>query len=138
MREIASKHLWPAAGCRQTPRHPSTFHSILLISIVGALLIGAERYIDTDHNYAPLIAALLASHLLLDLLEGGPIFLFTPGFSSEFGLTYPTTISPGASPTSVGVAQPLPEIQNTGPVNQGAATYRLITGMESSPCWSLQ
>lgn len=105
-----------------------TFHSVLLIGIVIALLLAATRYTDSPREYAVIIAALLASHLVLDLLDGGPIFLFAPGLSPGFGLTFPTTISLGASPTSLGVTQPLPEIHNTEPVRQGAATYTLITG----------
>lgn len=104
------------------------FHSIVLIGIITALLLAAAHYTNLDREHAGIIAALLASHLLLDLLDGGPVFLLTPGLSPGFGLTFPTTISLGASPTSVGVAQPLPEIHNTGPVRRGAATYTLITG----------
>ena len=69
-----------------------TFRSILLISLVGARLVGAARYprdaggrVRTAAKYAPLVAALLASHLLLDLLGGGPIFLLAPGLGPDSG-----------------------------------------------------
>lgn len=104
-----------------------TFHSVLLLGIVGALLLLAERQIRAELTYTPLVAALLGSHLLLDLLDGGPIFLLVPGMSPGFGLTFPTTITLGTSPTSVGVAHLVPEI-STGAVSQGPATYSLITG----------
>ena len=103
------------------------FHSIVLVGVVAVLLIGAEERINDERVYAPLVAALLLSHLLLDLLDGGPVFLLGPSFSPGFGLSFPTTISLGASPTSVGVANLLPEVKTTV-ATQGAATYTLIDG----------
>lgn len=104
------------------------FHSLALIVLGGAFLLAVEYHVRGTLSHAPIAAALLGSHLLLDFLDGGPVFLLLPTLGAGFGLTFPSTISLGASLTSVGISHPLPNLQISNTVHRGARTYSLITG----------
>ena len=104
------------------------FHSLTLIGLVGAALLTMEYHVRGKLRHAPIAAALLGSHLLLDLLDGGPVFLLLPTLGTGVGLTFPTTISLGASLTDIGISQPLPTLQTGKTPNRGARTYSLVTG----------
>lgn len=74
------------------------FHTVPFVVVSAAVLIGGERVLRGRVRYASIAVALLASHLVLDLLDGGPIFILAPGVTSGIELTFPTTIAFGGSP----------------------------------------
>ena len=104
------------------------FHSLALIILGGAVLLAVEYHVRGTLRHAPIAAALLVSHLLLDFLDGGPVFLLLPILGTGFGLTFPTTISLGASLTNIGISHLLPTLQTGKTVHRGARTYSLVTG----------
>jgi hypothetical protein len=106
-------------------RMPGMLHSLVtLVPICGALL-AAEYYWRDDLWVTPVVVALIASHLVLDLVDGGPVPLLYPFFEQGFGLQYParTVFSLG----TVDVEGSLVAIR-TGAPDPENRTYGFITG----------
>lgn len=106
---------------------PGLFHSLLVTIPVSVVIVFVGRRYRTLHGYAVLGVLLLHSHLLLDLLDGGPVTLLYPVIREGVGLTYPTRLIFGEGPLGVVVQHPLPAIR-VDPTAQGRTTYPPIDG----------
>jgi hypothetical protein len=103
------------------------FHSVLVLSILGAGLFFCARRLRGKSPYVLLSVALLYSHLLLDFLEGGPILILYPVVDLGVGLYYPAELVLGQEPWSIGIRDFWPVLRSNSP-DRGEATYRLFTG----------
>jgi hypothetical protein len=71
----------------------------------------------------------LASHLLLDFLDGGPVTFLYPLIETGVGLEYPTQIVFGDTIQDVAVRNPLPRV-HAGATNSSREAYSLMNGHE--------
>lgn len=99
-------------------------HSLLVLGVIGVVLLGAERLVREDHTYALLAVGLLFSHLLLDLLDGGPVPFLYPIVDAGVGLHYPAQL---VLQDTVAIRNPLPEVR-VGTPNRSRQTYPIVTG----------
>jgi membrane-bound metal-dependent hydrolase YbcI (DUF457 family) len=103
------------------------FHSAITLGVAAAALVALERRRRDDATYAVLIAALLYSHLLLDVLDGGPVTLLYPLVDVGIGLRYPAQLVVGDTVSATGIRNPLPSVHAAEPT-RGHATYSLVNG----------
>jgi len=106
---------------------PGLLHSVFA---VGAIGLGAgllERRLSGAKTYATVATIFLASHLLLDFLDGGPVTILYPLIETGVGLEYPTQIVFGDTVQDVGVRNPLPRV-HINPTNSSREAYSLVNG----------
>ncbi len=100
--------------------------AITLGGLVGGLVV-LERWQQESSTYAVLVGALLFSHLLLDVLDGGPVSVLYPLIDAGVGLQYPTQLVIGETISGTSVQQPLPTVNVRTPT-QGRVSYPLVNG----------
>ena len=103
------------------------FHSAITLGIIAGALIILERWQRDDLTYALLITALLFSHLLLDILDGGPVTLLYPLSDMGIGFHYPTKLIVGGTIGTTGIQDPFPTV-SVNSINRSRTTYSVITG----------
>ena len=103
-------------------------HSLVtLVPILAALLL-LERVVRGETRYAWLAVTLSLSHLLLDLLDGGPVPLLAPFVWEGVGLQYPVRTLFGQGPLGLlWFEGPLVTLRVIAP-EQGFNTYGFING----------
>lgn len=106
---------------------PGLFHSLLVTIPASVIIVLVGRRYRSLYGHAVLAVLLLHSHLLLDILDGGPVTVMYPVVRQGIGLTYPTQLDFGDSPLGVVIQHPLPEIR-VRPTAQGRTTYPPIDG----------
>lgn len=74
---------------------PGLFHSIITLVPLCLLLLAVEYKGREQINYSGLAVFFIASHLLLDLLDGSGIYLLYPFVRTGIGLQYPMQIGFG-------------------------------------------
>jgi len=79
--------------------HPGLLHSAVTIVPLCAVAILAERFWFDHSRYGPVITWFVASHLVLDIVDGGPVPVLYPFFDQGLGLQYParTVFGEGAA-----------------------------------------
>ena len=102
-------------------------HSIFVVGGIGIALTISERRLSDTETYATIATLLLASHLLLDFLDGGPVTLFYPFIKTGVGLEYPTKIVFGDAVHDVTIRNPIPQIQ-AGTTDVSREAYPLVNG----------
>lgn len=103
------------------------FHSLVpLVPLVAAVAL-AERRLTGRYRYAALAGAFVGSHLVLDLLDGGPVPLFFPFVKSGAGLVFPATVAFGQGPLGVAVDGPLVALRHGAP-RVGHQSFGFLTG----------
>ena len=106
---------------------PGLLHSIFAVGAIGfggALL---ERHFSGTKTYTTVATLFLASHLLLDFLDGGPVTFLYPLIETGVGLEYPTQIVFGDTVRDVAVRNPLPHV-HAGATNSSREAYSLVNG----------
>lgn len=106
---------------------PGLLHSLVTLVPIAGVVVAVEHYWRADLDYAPVIVALLFSHLLLDFLEGGPVPLLYPFVEAGIGLLYPARLAFGRGPLGVAVEGPLVAMRVTPP-RPGFNTYGFLDG----------
>ena len=106
---------------------PGLLHSIFVVGGIGVVLTVSERRLYDTETYATIATLLLASHLLLDFLDGGPVTLFYPFIKTGVGLEYQTQIVFGDAVHDIAVHDPIPQIQ-AGTTNASREAYSLVNG----------
>jgi len=106
---------------------PGILNSVFVVGGIGIVLTVSERRLYDTVTYATIATLLLASHLLLDFLDGGPVMLFYPFIKTGVGLEYPTQIVFGDAVHDIAVHDPIPRIQ-TGTTNASREAYSLVNG----------
>lgn len=104
-------------------------HSLVAVVPLSVLLLAAGRALDRDlaETYALLAVAFLASHLLLDAVDGGPVPLLYPLVRTGAGLTYPATLSFGEGVLGVAVHGPVVAVRTSAP-SAGYGTFGFVDG----------
>lgn len=102
-------------------------HSAVTLGVISVGLALIEERLRGRRTYALLAAALLFSHLLLDILDGGPVPLLAPFIDVGIGLSYPAELVIGERVTSTTVQNPLPSL-NTHSPSRTRTTYPILSG----------
>ncbi|WP_440991962.1 hypothetical protein [Haloarchaeobius baliensis] len=103
------------------------FQSLLLLVPLSLALFGAEQVLRGTRVLATLATAFLASHLVLDLLDGGPVTLLYPVVESGIGLQFPAVITFWNGPLPVSVHGPLVSLE-AAPIRTEGREYPFIQG----------
>lgn len=103
------------------------FHSLVTLVPFCLAVLAIESYWRGDLEYAPVIAALVLSHLVLDFVDGGPVPLLYPLIETGIGLRYPVQIVFGQGPLGVTLEGSL-VAPRMHPPNQSNHTYGFIQG----------
>lgn len=106
---------------------PGLLHSLVTIVPVSLVLLGASRYLDRKPTAVSLAVAFVWSHLLLDVVDGGPVPLLFPLFETGIGLQYPAQTVFGAEPFGLAIRGPLVALRTTAP-RAGFNAYGFING----------
>ena len=89
-----------------------------------ALLL-AEWIVRGDLDVAPVVVALILSHLVLDFVDGGPVPLLFSFVETGIGLQYPARMVFGAGPVRLTLQGPLVTLRTSVP-RGGFNTYGFI------------
>lgn len=113
---------------------PGALHSLVTLAPVCFGVLLADRLHDGRVTWGWILVAFIASHLLLDLLDGGPVPLLYPFVETGIGLTYPINIAFGTGVAGVGFDGAPAAIRVTAP-RPGFNTYGFIQG--TGVAWAL-
>lgn len=102
-------------------------HSGLAVSVICVVSIIIEKSVRGKAKHAWVITLLLFSHLVLDILDGGPVPLFFPISSIGIGISYPVELIIGDTIWKTSVEQVVPSINATIP-DRSRRSYRIING----------
>lgn len=106
---------------------PGLLHSALPLAGISLVLLGVERQFRGRLVYAPLVVALIWSHLVLDVVDGGPVPLLFPLVDHGIGLQYPAQTVFGEGLLGVRFEGPLVTLRTVTP-RPGYNTYGFIQG----------
>jgi membrane-bound metal-dependent hydrolase YbcI (DUF457 family) len=107
---------------------PGLLHSLVTLGPLCLAILAAEQWVRGELEYAPLVAALLLSHLLLDVVDGGPVPLLSPFVETGIGLQYPVTTAFGRGPLGLAFDGPIVTLRTTAP-RPGFNTYGFVDGV---------
>lgn len=103
------------------------FQSLLVLGPLALALFGVERVVRGTRVLAALATAFLASHLVLDVLDGGPVTLLYPVVESGVGLRFPAVLTFGDGVVPVSVHGPLVRLA-ADPVRTAGREYTFVEG----------
>jgi len=106
---------------------PGLMHSLVTIGPICVAILAAERLVRDEWVYGPLIAGFVASHLVLDFVDGGPVPLLYPFVERGVGLQYPAQTVFGEGPIGLQIEGSLVAARAATP-RPGHNTYGFITG----------
>jgi len=107
---------------------PGYTHSLLTLGPICAAILVTEYYVRDEARIAPLVVALILSHLVLDFVDGGPVPLLYPFVEQGIGLQYPARTVFGSGPLGlVDIEGPLVALRETAP-RPDNRTYGFIQG----------
>ena len=107
---------------------PGYGHSLLTLGPICVAIVGVEYVVREKLRIAPLIVALILSHLVLDFVDGGPVPLLYPFVEQGVGLQYPARTVFGSGPLGlVDIEGPLATLRQTAPA-PGNRTYGFVQG----------
>lgn len=106
---------------------PGLLHSLVIVVPVCLAILAVEGWYRGGWWYAPLVVAFIGSHLVLDILDGGPVPLLYPFVEQGVGLQYPAQLVFGADPVGLAVRGPLVTLRVTTP-RSGYGEYGFLTG----------
>lgn len=102
-------------------------HSLVPLVPVCVALLAVEHYWRETLEYAPVAAALLLSHLVLDFVAGGPVPFLYPLVETGVGLRYPVQIVFGQGVAGVALEGPITALR-VKPPDQSNHTYGFVRG----------
>lgn len=106
---------------------PGFLHSLVTIVPICLFVLVLERWIRGEWRYAPVVSAVIGSHLVLDFIDGGPVPLLYPFLESGIGLAYPARTVFGSGFFGVRIEGRLVALRITAP-EPGFNTYGFIQG----------
>lgn len=106
---------------------PGLLHSALPLVAISLVVLGVERQVRGQLVYAPVVVGLIWSHLLLDLVDGGPVPLLYPLLEQGIGLQYPVQTVFGEGLLGLRFEGPLVTLRTTAP-RPGHNTYGFVQG----------
>lgn len=107
---------------------PGVLHSLVTLVPLCVAILVVERWLAGKFEYGPLLVALVLSHLLLDVVDGGPVPLLFPVVETGIGFQYPVSTVFGCDPLGVCLEGPLVTLRTAVP-RPGYNTYGLIDGV---------
>lgn len=107
--------------------HPGLFHSLVTLGPLVAGLFVVERRLTGGATASLLVAAFLGSHLVLDVLDGGPVPLLFPFVERGAGLQFPARAAFGEGPLGVTIRGPL-VANRAGAPRSGFNSYGFLNG----------
>jgi len=106
---------------------PGLLHSLVtIVPICGAILL-LEYWWRDRLRWSPVIVALIGSHLVLDIVDGGPVPLLFPLVKTGTGLEYPVRTVFGQGVIGIQFEGPLVALRTTAP-RPGYNTYGFVQG----------
>lgn len=106
---------------------PGLLHSLMtLVPICMVLLLG-ERLVRNEVVLSPILVGFVMSHLVLDLVDGGPVPLLYPLIKTGIGFQYPVQAVFGAGLVGIAFEGPLLALRVGAPL-PGHNTYGFLTG----------
>lgn len=106
---------------------PGLLHSAVGLAAVTLVLVGAERWWRGRLVVTPVVVALIWSHLVLDIVDGGPVPLLFPLIETGIGFRYPVQVAFGEGLLGVRLDGPLVALRSTAPA-PGHNTYGFVQG----------
>lgn len=106
---------------------PGLLHSLVTLVPICLAIVLAERVIRSEYRYSILIVALIGSHLVLDVFDGGPVPLLYPFVEQGIGLQYPARTVFGVDPAGIAVRGPVVTGRVVAP-RPGRNAYGFVTG----------
>lgn len=106
---------------------PGLLHSAVALVPISLVILGAERRLRGRLLVAPVVVALVWSHLLLDVVDGGPVPLLFPLIETGLGLQYPVQVAFGEGLLGVRLEGSLVALRTTAP-EPGHNTYGFLQG----------
>src|SRR6056297_2774788 len=94
---------------------PGLLHSLVTTVPLSLALLGVDRYVNGRLTASHVAVAFVASHLLLDVVDGGPVPLLFPLVESGLGLRYPAQVAFGVEPFGLAVRGPVVALRTTAP-----------------------
>ena len=106
---------------------PGLLHSLITIVLVALALAGLEWVVWRGVTLSTLAFAFLGSHLLLDIIDGGPVPLMYPLVETGLGLHYPIQTTFGSGVLGINF-EGAPVHVVTAVPRHGFNTYGFING----------
>ena len=108
--------------------YPGLLHSLLTLVPLVVALLAIERWWRGRFALSPIVGGLILSHLVLDIVDGGPVPLLYPLTDSGIGLRYPATVAFGVDPVGIAINGPLVTLVTSTP-RSGFNEYGFIDGV---------
>lgn len=108
--------------------YPGLLHSLITLIPVCLGILWIEHWRKGEILHSPILVFLILSHLVLDLLEGGPVTLFYPIIDAGIGLEYPIRTVFGEGPLGVSFHGPPIKIRIESP-KPGHNVYGFMKGV---------
>lgn len=106
---------------------PGLLHSLVTLVPICLALLGLEYAWRRELTWAPVLVALILSHLVLDFVDGGPVPLLYPIVREGIGLQYPVRTIFGTGLLGVALEGPIVSLRVAAP-RPGHNTYGFIKG----------
>ena len=107
--------------------YPGLLHSLVTVVPACLLVLGVERWYRGEWRYAPVVAGFIGSHLVLDIIDGGPVPLLYPFVDRGIGLQYPARTVFGKGLIGLRIEGPVVATRAAAP-RPGFNTYGFLTG----------
>jgi hypothetical protein len=108
--------------------YPGLLHSFVTLTPICLALLAGERWLRGRVVLSPLIVAFILSHLLLDFIDGGPIWPLLPLIDTGIGLQYPVQTVFGSGPVGLTFQGPIVAIKIGMARPSGFNSYGFING----------
>lgn len=104
-------------------------HSLVTLVPLGVLVWAGARYVDVDEaeSYAVVGLFFIASHIVLDTLDGGPTPLLYPFVHQGVGVVYPATVAFGEGWVGFVVRGPVIAFRTVAP-RSGYQSFGFLNG----------
>lgn len=104
---------------------PGLLHSLVTLVPLCVGVLWVERRLRDRPHLGPLVVGLIASHLVLDVVDGGPVPLLFPFDDAGIGFRYPARAVFGEGPFGLVIDGPLVALATSTP-RQGHNAYGFI------------
>lgn len=106
---------------------PGALHSLVTLVPLCLLVVGVEYALRGELAVTPVLVAVVLSHLVLDVVDGGPVPVLYPLVEGGIGFEYPIRAVFGAGPVGVSFEGPVVSLRETSP-RPGFNTYGFVNG----------
>jgi len=106
---------------------PGLLHSLVTLVPFCLAVVGFEYLFRGRLAFSPVVVALVGSHLVLDIVDGGPVPLLFPLVETGIGLQYPAQTVFGQGPFGLHLEGPLVSLRTVAPRPENN-TYGFIQG----------